>query len=121
LEQLTRDHAEEESGATILSGGGPHNRAVTRAVGGAAELDVDVVYETVYPDDRYLLCTDGLYTMIGEAEIARALSLNSVEQACDELVRLGLDSAASDNITAVVVHVTHLPNDWAGNDATSRV
>jgi type VI secretion system protein ImpM len=111
LEQLTRDHAEEDSAGSILSGGGPHNRAVTRAVGGAAELDIDAVYETVYPDDRYLLCTDGLYTMVGEAEIARALSLSSVEQACDELARLALDSAANDNITAVVVHVTHLPND----------
>jgi len=108
LEQLTRDHAEEDSVESISSGG-THNRAVTRAVGGADDLDIDAVYETIQPDDRYLLCTDGLYTMTSEAEITRALSLSSVEHACEELARIALAGSANDNITAVVVHMTHAP------------
>jgi serine/threonine protein phosphatase PrpC len=115
LEQLTRDHAEEDSSESVLPSGGTHNRAVTRAVGGADELDIDAVYETVQSEDRYLLCTDGLYTMTSEAEITRALSLSSVEHACEELARIALEGPANDNITAVVVHVTRLPAVVSGS------
>ncbi len=102
LQQLTRDHAEEVDGWSAAE---PHNRAVTRAVGGSDDLNIDVVYTGVQFGDRYLLCTDGLYTTINDSDIVRALSLDSIEHACDELQRIALEGTASDNVTAVIVHV----------------
>jgi serine/threonine protein phosphatase PrpC len=74
-------------------------------VGGSVELDLAVAYDDVRPQDRYLLCTDGLYTVVAEDDLARALSLDDPRRACAELETLALGTAAADNITGVVVWV----------------
>jgi serine/threonine protein phosphatase PrpC len=97
LVQLTRDHSEAPGAAG--------NRAVTRAVGGVRELDLEVEYHDALADDRYLLCTDGLYAEIDVALLAKALALRDTAAACDELKAGALRGDANDNLTAVVVHV----------------
>jgi type VI secretion system protein ImpM len=97
LVQLTRDHSEAPGAAG--------NRAVTRAVGGVRELDLEVEYHDALADDRYLLCTDGLYAEIDVALLAKALALRDAAAACDELKAGALRGDANDNLTAVVVHV----------------
>ena len=61
LEQLTRDH----NLAEIAGTGGSESNVITKAVGVEPNLSLDVYRDSVLPDDRFLLCSDGL-TRVGE-------------------------------------------------------
>jgi protein phosphatase len=56
--------------------------------------------------DRYLLCTDGLSTVVKVAAIKETLLEYSEPRACaDRLVDLALEAGGPDNITVVVADV----------------
>lgn len=98
LQQLSNDHGAAEDDA-------PDSRFVTRAVGGAAALQVEVLRTDLQHGDRYLLCTDGLYSEVSPERMAAALALDGADAACAQLKEDALRGAARDNLTAVVVHV----------------
>jgi PPM family protein phosphatase len=55
------------------------------------------------PNDRYLLCTDGLSDMVSDESIAAAVGQGRDPRECAErLVRLALQAGGSDNVTVVV-------------------
>jgi protein phosphatase len=57
-------------------------------------------------DDRYLLCSDGLFNEVGAALLCSVLRrLADPSEAAGELVRLANEGGGRDNITAVVVDV----------------
>jgi serine/threonine protein phosphatase PrpC len=99
LEQLSRDHSEHSERAG-------EGHAVTRAVGGAGALELEIARGDVCDGDRYLLCTDGLYDEVPAEAIASALLLADPAQSCARLQQATLHGAARDNFTAVVVHAT---------------
>jgi len=94
LEQLSRDHTDEAD-----------EHSVTRAVGGADDLELDIVRGDARAGDCFLLCTDGVYRALTRDEIAAALLAQDPTEACATLKRAVLDGDASDNLTAVVVRV----------------
>ena len=75
LELLTRDHSlvEEMRRKGQITDeqaeGHPQRSIITRALGPEAEVDVDVQTVQALPGDVFLLCSDGLTTMIDEARI----------------------------------------------------
>jgi len=93
LGQLTRAEAEEH----------PQKNVLYRAIGQSGVLEVDTVIRSI-PDGAYLLlCTDGLWGMIGDADIAQIVIDYSVPQiACDQLVLAANKAGGRDNITAVI-------------------
>lgn len=97
LAQLTRDHSEGDRDAG--------NMAVTRAVGGVRDLALDVERGDLRDGDRFLLCTDGLYSEVDRQTLAAALAMDDPSQGCERLKAAALAGAATDNLTAVVVHV----------------
>jgi serine/threonine protein phosphatase PrpC len=81
----------------------PHRNVITKAVGLRADLDVDILESVaVAPGDRILLCSDGLYSMLGDAEIAKIMLDDSPEKICKRLVKRAKEAGGSDNITVVV-------------------
>lgn len=98
LRQLTTDHSFPGSGAGIGEASG-----LTRAVGAEAILHLDQLDAEVSPGDRYLLCSDGLTRVVPEAEIQRALALETPQAAVDALISAALVGGGPDNVTAVVV------------------
>lgn len=112
LDRLTRDHTEL---AELLATGlvseedaesHPASHVLTRAVGAADELIVDMDVFDLMPKDRYLLCSDGLTKDLTDAEIASIMaSPDSPDQWADQLVRLSLEREARDNITVIGVEV----------------
>ncbi|NIM62023.1 MAG: SpoIIE family protein phosphatase, partial [Acidobacteria bacterium] len=52
----------------------PMRNIVTRAMGNRLELEVDVLEQAIEPGDVYLLCSDGLNSMIGDDQIGQILS-----------------------------------------------
>ncbi|MBK9069509.1 MAG: cyclic nucleotide-binding domain-containing protein [Myxococcales bacterium] len=81
--------------------------AVTRAVGVTESVAVDTVDFDVLPGDSFVLCSDGLHGYLEAGDLATKVSSLRVEEVPAALVQHANDAGGSDNITAVVVRVTH--------------
>jgi type VI secretion system protein ImpM len=107
--QVTRDHSEAQEllDEGVIPSGGPVPQAVanviTRAVGGGADLFLDVELRDLRAGDRYLLCSDGLFKEMAETAIAGHIAANDPDTACRELMRQALDGPCTDNVSAIVV------------------
>ena len=114
LQQLTRDHSQLEAlkarGADIAACAASPNM-ITRAVGAADTIDVDVANLSARDGDIFLLCSDGLSTPVEDEAIAAALASGDCAQAAQDLVGLALANGGRDNITVVVVRVDDLAGD----------
>jgi protein phosphatase len=100
-EQVVAGYLSEEQAKTH-----PLKNVVTRALGGESEVVVDVQELEVAPRDRFLLCSDGLTTMLTDDEIQRTLgSERPLEEICRTLVQRANDRGGLDNITVVLLEV----------------
>lgn len=112
LELLTQDHTwvNEQVVAGYLSEAQarvhPLKNVVTRALGGEREVKVDVREVRVRPGDLYILCSDGLTTMLSDEEIGDLANHGaSVEEVCRELVQHANSRGGHDNVTVVTLRV----------------
>ncbi len=112
LDLLTQDHTwvNEQVVAGYLSEeqarAHPLKNVVTRALGGESEVVVDVREVEVMAGDVYILCSDGLTTMLSDEEIERRLlEPVPVEDVCRNLVRDANAKGGLDNITVVLVQI----------------
>ena len=81
----------------------PHRNVITKAMGLRGNLDVDITESIpAAPGDRILICSDGLYSMLGDDEIAEIAASGSPDKACKRLVKRAKEEGGSDNITVVV-------------------
>ena len=85
----------------------PQKNLITRALGAEEEVEVDTTVVPVEPDDRLLLCSDGLSDMVPEPKMLDLLTSHpeDAERTARALVRAALDAGGADNITVVVVDV----------------
>ncbi len=106
---MTRDHSEIEEmiaqGVITAEAAADHPSAnvITRAVGGAEDLMVDLNLYGLRSHDRYLICSDGLYKDLTEAEIGECLARGNCAQVCRELIDMALERECSDNVTVIAV------------------
>jgi PPM family protein phosphatase len=112
LERMTTDHslvqAMVERGTLAPEDARSHPRAnvVLTFVGQDAEIDVDVETHETTVGDRWLLCTDGVWGQVEEAQLAAHLSNWTEPRRCvQRLVREAYAAGGRDNATAVVVDV----------------
>ena len=71
-----------------------------------ATPEIDTMIEKAEPDDRWLLCSDGLSSYVAEDRIAAALALDAdAEEVGERLIKESLDQGAPDNVTVVVVDI----------------
>lgn len=113
LTLLTRDHKLVDE---LVRGGliaredvasHPDADAITRAVGGGNELQLDVVKRKVKDNDLFLLCSDGLTKELREKEILQVLlDSHSEESICQLLVKQALEQGGQDNITVVAIRAS---------------
>jgi PPM family protein phosphatase len=90
--RLTEAQAEEH----------PQRSIITRALGPEPEVEVDTMTYPARPGDVFLLCSDGLTTMVPEARIARILERSrSLDSAVSRLIHEANEGGGRDNITAV--------------------
>jgi protein phosphatase len=80
----------------------PQRSIITRALGPESEVDVDTMTYRARPGDVYLLCSDGLTTMLREERIEAVLAeAPSLGEAVQRLVAEANDAGGRDNITVV--------------------
>ena len=83
----------------------PARSQLTRSLGGAPGVQVDIVRTPIHKGDTFVLCCDGVWDMISRPEIAAACALPSVAETAEHLIELALERKAHDNISAVVVRI----------------
>jgi protein phosphatase len=112
LSRLTDDHSwvHEQVTAGILTEEEakthPLKNVVTRALGGGPSVSPDLQELVFSPGDRYLFCSDGLTTMVGDEEILdTAASVKDTQALCQQLVDMANERGGVDNITVVVVDI----------------
>jgi serine/threonine protein phosphatase PrpC len=113
LEQLTEDHSLVAE--LVRSGklspeeaeGHPQRSVITRALGTDPDVDVDTFSVETRPGDLFLICSDGLTTMVDDetilAEVAR--NRDDLKSAAKALVRAANKGGGEDNITVVFFEI----------------
>ncbi|WP_405111945.1 MerR family transcriptional regulator [Micromonospora sp. NBC_01405] len=110
---LTRDHTYVQSlvdqGRLDPAGAAAHpQRALlVRALGtGGAYVEADLALRTAVEGDRYLLCSDGLSSVVDRAALHSALAAgDEPDQVVARLVELAHAAGAPDNIACVIADV----------------
>ena len=108
LRQLTRDHswvAEEVARGALPPEEAKHHprrNVLTRALGISPTVDVDATAVGLKQGDAVLICSDGLYPLVSEAEMAQSLEANGPQEACADLVARANAQGGPDNITVVI-------------------
>ncbi len=114
LYQMTEDHSAVvemvRQGIITAEQARTHEdkNVILRALGTGAEVEVETWEQPmrVRAGDRFLLCSDGLYDMVADAEIKRTLlSVADVHDACAQLISKAREGGGHDNITVGVIHV----------------
>jgi PPM family protein phosphatase len=113
ISRLTRDHS--YVGRLVESGivrsedaeSHPQRHILTAALGSGREVTPNVPEHPFSLEDRdtLLLCTDGLWGLIGDPDLARVVQANSPAEACQKLVAMALERGGPDNVTVLVLRV----------------
>jgi serine/threonine protein phosphatase PrpC len=114
--QLTRDHSLLSDALTLAPwmteeeiGQLPPN-VVTRALGIREEVEIDIHREATRLGDVYVLCSDGLSSLVTDEEV-RDIILEDLERreplaaTCDRLVAAANDYGGTDNVTVVLAYL----------------
>ncbi|MFE0413274.1 MerR family transcriptional regulator [Streptomyces tendae] len=84
----------------------PQRSLLVRALGRGADATAEMRLQDARPGDRYLLCSDGLSTVVPSDGIRRVLAApGEPGQAVRELVALANGSGGPDNVSCVVADV----------------
>ena len=110
LTQLTQDHSLV---AELVRSGRlspkeaeshPRRSVITRALGTESDVEVDVFSIRAENGDLFLLCSDGLTSMVSDEEIAKLLvaARADLDSAGEKLVAAANQAGGEDNITVVL-------------------
>jgi len=127
IEQLTIDHSLYNEYAQSMPELGEERLAalprnvITRALGMQEEVKVDLKQIEAQQGDVYLLCSDGLSTMVTDAKILAVLQEHDfdLEKSLKALVTAALESGGEDNCTVVLARVKSLAPRSARSSRTS--
>ncbi len=127
LEQLTNDHS--LVGELVRRGKlteqqaeeHPQRSVITRALGPEAAVQVDSFSKDARPGDVFLLCSDGLTSMVPLGTIKDILrQADSLDAAARRLVEAANENGGRDNITVVLFRIEGVPeaSDTAADQPT---
>lgn len=83
----------------------PDKNVISRALGSHRDVDATGWPQpfALRPEDRFLLCTDGLYDLLDEATILATARDVHPQVGCDRLVTLARDAGGHDNISVAIL------------------
>jgi serine/threonine protein phosphatase PrpC len=124
LVRLTRDHS--LVGELVARGklteeqaeSHPQRSVITRALGPEADVEVDVEVYGARDGDVYLLCSDGLTSMIHEPGVRPVLEgMTSLEQGGRDLIAAANDAGGRDNITVILFRLEDVAGATGAGEA----
>jgi len=113
LIQLTEDHSlvGEMVRSGILSNedaqNHPKRNVITRSLGTHEDLSPDfpATPYTIAEGDAFVLCSDGLTSMVSDADVKRIVASYDARRACRALIDLANARGGKDNITVQIVRI----------------
>ena len=109
-EMVDRGHMNARQAATSR-----HRNVITRALGIAQDVAVDVAHHPIAPGDVFMLCTDGLTDVVTDKELDRVMTgLGSAERQVLALEDLASARSARDDATVLVARFGEMGPDPGG-------
>jgi protein phosphatase len=124
LTQLTQDHSEVADMIRMKlvtpdkAASHPSRNVLTRTIGHHLMVRPDFARESVQPEDVFLMCTDGVWSELQDAELAELTKLADPEDACRHIIDLCLERECDDNVSAQVLRILEV--DHAAQEAHHR-
>jgi len=114
ISKLTRDHS--YVGRLVENGivrsedaeSHPQRHILTAALGSGHEIFPQLSEQplSLEENDVLLLCTDGLWGVVGDQDLAQAAGTRPLADACMKLVRMALERGGPDNVTVQLLRVS---------------
>lgn len=112
LKQLTHDHSfiQEQIDKGLIAKENarkhPLRNVILKAVGINESMALDLIRGRTYPEDQFLLCSDGLTDMVEDKTIGEVFdSAIPVNKKVDRLIDLALSGGGKDNVTVVLIDI----------------
>jgi len=111
IEQITDDHSwvneQVKRGALSVEEAemSPFKNVITRSIGTAPSVDVDIFTLDIEEGDQFLLCSDGLSNEVAAGEMKDAMKNDSPSRAAWNLVDLALERGGRDNCTVLILKI----------------
>jgi serine/threonine protein phosphatase PrpC len=110
LRRVTKDHSLVEQ---LIDAGmiqpeerytHPQRNQILKSLGAETRLEADIFPQELRPGMRILLCSDGVWEMVRDDELARILRENTgTAEACERIVRAANENGGEDNISVVLL------------------
>jgi len=82
-----------------------YKNVITRSVGFEEIVNVDVYTREVEDEDIFLLCSDGLTSMLSDEEIKDAIDPKDLASSVDKLISKANDTGGVDNVSVILLKV----------------
>lgn len=108
IKQVTKDHSlvQElvDNGSITAEEAAvhPNKNIMTRALGTAPKVDVDIFEVDLKEISRIVLCTDGLSNSLSDREMFEIITSSNISTACQRLVDISKQRGGRDNITVII-------------------
>jgi serine/threonine protein phosphatase PrpC len=114
LSKITQDHSVV---ASLVSAGiikpddiytHPKRNQIYRSLGERENVEIDPFVVPLQPDDKLLLCSDGLWDMVRDPLIEGVIKQHApdLDKTADGLIQAALDGGGEDNVSVIVAHIT---------------
>ena len=109
LVQVTRDHtyvADLQASGELTDEEAfshPQRHILMKALGVEESVRADSLHFQLLPDDRLLLCSDGLSDMLRDEEILTIIGGEDLERVADELLARSLNNGGRDNVSFILI------------------
>lgn len=80
----------------------PKKNMLMKALGCEEQIEPDIMVKGFNPNDKILMCSDGLTNMISEQEIYNIIEEN-IENATENLINKAKELGGYDNITVIII------------------
>jgi protein phosphatase len=127
LERLTHDHSLVEEFVRqgkltpAEADEHPQRSIITRALGPEPEVEVDRLSVRGRDGDVFLICSDGLTSMVAEARVAETVAAaRSLEDAGLELIAAANEAGGRDNITVILFRLEEVGDGTAAGEETGE-
>lgn len=114
LDQLTTDHTRvhELVERGLLAPDAVHDHPMrhilSRAVGVGPDIEIETRAGEFASGDRFLLCSDGLTSVVSDDEIAKLAELSDEAEAVSALIDLTMLRGAPDNVSVILVGISEI-------------
>lgn len=82
----------------------PQRSLLLRALTGH-EVEPSLTIREARPGDRYVLCSDGLSSVVSHETLTEAIGIEDPQECADQMIKLALKGGGPDNVTVIIADV----------------